>query len=122
MSAHNTVSGPSRRFAIVLTVCHCMCQMVKLVREPLNPYDKFAVRVDNVLGEKVGHLSRQIAAVVRLQSLLTSVCTDAPAARRDCRQTAAWPMLELLLSAACGFVAGDQPACKMSPVELTLVA
>ena len=43
-----------------------MCQMVKLVREPHNPYDRWAVRVDNVLGEKVGHLSRQVAYAVRL--------------------------------------------------------
>ncbi len=42
-----------------------LVQMVKLVREPNNPYDKWAVRVDNVVGEKVGHLSRQVALVVR---------------------------------------------------------
>ena len=45
-------------------MCH-VCQMVKLVREPDNPYDRWAVRVDNILGEKVGHLSRQVAFVVR---------------------------------------------------------
>ena len=43
-----------------------LLQMVKMVREPNNPYDRQAVRVDNVVGEKVGHLSRQVAAVVRL--------------------------------------------------------
>ncbi len=43
--------------------------MVKLVREPNNPYDKWAVRVDNVIGEKVGHLSRQVAFAVRSLTL-----------------------------------------------------
>ena len=34
--------------------------MVVLVREPDNPYDRWAVRVDNVRGEKVGHLPRTL--------------------------------------------------------------
>ena len=35
-------------------------EMVVLVREPDNPYDRWAVRVDNVRGEKVGHLPRTL--------------------------------------------------------------
>ncbi|XP_033118246.1 helicase-like transcription factor [Anneissia japonica] len=37
-------------------------EMVGLVREPNNPYDRNAVRVDNVRKQKVGHLKRQLAA------------------------------------------------------------
>ncbi|KAL4458507.1 hypothetical protein ABPG75_013372 [Micractinium tetrahymenae] len=33
-------------------------EMVSLIREPENPYDRWAVRVDNVRGQRVGHLPR----------------------------------------------------------------
>ncbi|GFR86838.1 helicase-like transcription factor [Elysia marginata] len=36
-------------------------EMVNLVREPNNKYDKFAVRVDNVTNEQVGHIKREHA-------------------------------------------------------------
>ncbi|GFR51517.1 hypothetical protein Agub_g13933, partial [Astrephomene gubernaculifera] len=39
-------------------------EMVLLVREPNNPYDRWAIRVDNVRGEKIGHISREQAAVI----------------------------------------------------------
>jgi len=39
-------------------------QMVTLIREPENPYDHWAVRVDNVRGEKVGHLPRVLVCHV----------------------------------------------------------
>ncbi|EFJ52656.1 hypothetical protein VOLCADRAFT_115608 [Volvox carteri f. nagariensis] len=39
-------------------------EMVLLVREPNNPYDRWAIRVDNVRGEKIGHISREQAAVM----------------------------------------------------------
>ena len=35
--------------------------MVACIREPENPYDANAVRVENILGEKVGHLRRELA-------------------------------------------------------------
>ena len=47
-------------------------QMVKLEREPENPYDHNAVRVENVLGQKVGHLPRDVARVVRMPAAHTS--------------------------------------------------
>ncbi|XP_061099803.1 helicase-like transcription factor isoform X1 [Conger conger] len=37
-------------------------EMVSLVREPHNPYDKNAVMVANVYGSQVGHIKRQLAA------------------------------------------------------------
>ena len=39
-------------------------EMVSLHREPKNPYDKNAVRVDNVFGQQVGHIKREQAAVL----------------------------------------------------------
>ncbi|XP_035693746.1 helicase-like transcription factor [Branchiostoma floridae] len=36
-------------------------EMVSLVREPRNPYDSNAVRVDNVMGVQVGHIKRELA-------------------------------------------------------------
>lgn len=40
-------------------------QMVELLREPDNPYDRWAIRVDNVRGVKVGHLPRVLVCHVR---------------------------------------------------------
>nr|XP_015216673.1 PREDICTED: helicase-like transcription factor isoform X1 [Lepisosteus oculatus] len=37
-------------------------EMVSLVREPQNPYDKNAVQVANVYGHQVGHIKRELAA------------------------------------------------------------
>jgi len=42
--------------------------MVKFVREPHNPYDRNAVRVENIRGEKLGHLRREL--VLQLAALL----------------------------------------------------
>ena len=39
-------------------------EMVALVREPRNPYDSNAVRVDNVSGVQVGHIKREQALAV----------------------------------------------------------
>ena len=36
-------------------------EMVSLSREPHNPYDRNAVRVDNVYGIQVGHIKRDLA-------------------------------------------------------------
>ena len=43
---------------------------MNLVREPNNPYDANAVRVDNMSNEKVGHVKRETATV--LSSLMDS--------------------------------------------------
>ena len=39
-------------------------EMVALRREPNNPYDRNAIRVDNVFGVQVGHIKREQAAVL----------------------------------------------------------
>ncbi|KIY99028.1 Helicase-like transcription factor [Monoraphidium neglectum] len=39
-------------------------EMVKFVREPSNPYDANAVRVENIRSEKVGHLRRELVAEI----------------------------------------------------------
>ncbi|KAH8076538.1 helicase [Aureococcus anophagefferens] len=39
-------------------------EMANLVREPANPYDGNAVRVDNLAGDQVGHLKRVFAAAL----------------------------------------------------------
>ncbi|KAL7498338.1 hypothetical protein ACHAWT_009386 [Skeletonema menzelii] len=36
-------------------------EFVRLVREPRNPYDRNAIRVDNLAGEKVGHIKATMA-------------------------------------------------------------
>eukprot|EP00198_Chlamydomonas_reinhardtii_P009660 XP_001698997.1 SWI/SNF2 superfamily protein [Chlamydomonas reinhardtii] len=38
--------------------------MVLLIREPNNTYDRWAIRVDNIRGDKIGHISREQAAVL----------------------------------------------------------
>jgi len=40
-------------------------EYVNLVREPHNPYDSNAVRVDNMMGVQVGHIGRNFAAQLR---------------------------------------------------------
>lgn len=37
-------------------------EMVALQREPNNPYDKNAVKVNNVNGDQVGHIKKELAA------------------------------------------------------------
>lgn len=32
-----------------------------LKREPSNPYDRNAIRVDNVMGHQIGHIPRNVA-------------------------------------------------------------
>lgn len=39
-------------------------EMVSLQREPNNPYDKNAIKVNNVNGDQVGHLKRNLAAAL----------------------------------------------------------
>lgn len=34
---------------------------VVLNREPANPYDRNAIRVDNVMGAQIGHIGRAVA-------------------------------------------------------------
>lgn len=35
--------------------------MVSLERQPDNPYDRNAVRVNNIMGQQVGHIKREMA-------------------------------------------------------------
>ncbi|GKZ18628.1 hypothetical protein AbraIFM66951_007648 [Aspergillus brasiliensis] len=37
---------------------------VRVVRDPGNPYDSNAIRVDNVMGQQIGHIPRTVAAVL----------------------------------------------------------
>jgi SWI/SNF-related matrix-associated actin-dependent regulator of chromatin subfamily A3 len=37
-------------------------EYVKVRREPRNPYDSNAIRIDNVLRDQIGHIGRQVAA------------------------------------------------------------
>ncbi|XP_041482549.1 helicase-like transcription factor isoform X2 [Lytechinus variegatus] len=39
-------------------------EMVSLVREPTNRYDKNAVKVENIWGQQVGHIKRELAEVL----------------------------------------------------------
>jgi SWI/SNF-related matrix-associated actin-dependent regulator of chromatin subfamily A3 len=39
-------------------------EFVTLTREPSNPYDRNAIRVDNIAGDKVGHIKATIAAML----------------------------------------------------------
>ena len=39
-------------------------EFVSLAREPRNPYDRNAIRVDNMSGQKVGHIKREQAAAL----------------------------------------------------------
>ena len=39
-------------------------EYINIVREPHNPYDGNAIRVDNLQGEKVGHIKRELAAIL----------------------------------------------------------
>lgn len=51
-------------------------EYVALVREPNNPYDANAVRVDNLGGQQVGHIKRGIAMALR--RILDNVAPGAP--------------------------------------------
>lgn len=39
-------------------------EMVALQREPNNPYDKNAIKVNNVNGNQVGHIKKDLAAAL----------------------------------------------------------
>lgn len=45
-------------------------EYVKVRREPRNPYDSNAIRIDNVMGDQIGHIGRQVAA--KLAGLMDS--------------------------------------------------
>jgi len=63
-------------------------EMVMLTREPHNEYDRNAIRVDNVRGEKVGHIPRQVAAQLApfmdSKSLLVEGVTTGPKDYYEC--------------------------------------
>lgn len=45
-------------------------EYVKVKREPRNPYDRNAIRIDNVMNDQIGHIGREMAA--RLAGLMDS--------------------------------------------------
>lgn len=45
-------------------------EYVKVKREPRNPYDRNAMRIDNVMNDQIGHMGRNVAA--KLASLMDS--------------------------------------------------
>lgn len=70
--------GLFSRSDVLLGTLSCLCvgvqyykgevqngEFVNLVREPSNPYDANAIRVDNLSGEKVGHIERLRAASIK---------------------------------------------------------
>eukprot|EP00536_Pseudo-nitzschia_multiseries_P013974 jgi/Psemu1/327386/estExt_fgenesh1_pg.C_6390001 len=60
-------------------------EYVNIVREPHNPYDGNAIRVDNMQGEKVGHIKRQLAAI--LAPLMDRYCCNSNNARNESSPT-----------------------------------
>lgn len=52
-------------------------EFVQLTREPTNPYDKNAIRVDNMAGAKVGHIKATVAvALAQVMDALPRVKID----------------------------------------------
>ena len=115
-------------------------EQLALVREPRNPYDKNAIRVDNQSHEQVGHISRTQAAVLaplldrgvvrhavavsmtgvtnKFQQPVTAFCFGAPENRPD-----ALRRLQLNRGAFWGGTGGspmhwpDQATCRAADVE-----
>lgn len=52
---------------------------VTLNREPTNPYDRNAIRVDNVMGVQIGHIGRAVAA--KLAKYMVGLAQDPPTSR-----------------------------------------
>lgn len=46
---------------------------VRLKREPQNPYDRNAIRVDNVMGAQIGHIPRQVSAKLAKYMVISMV-------------------------------------------------
>ena len=63
-------------------------EYVRVKREPTNPYDTNAIRIDNVLREQIGHLPRQVAAklvpLIDNGSLLVEGALTGPKTYYDC--------------------------------------
>ena len=63
-------------------------ESVLLIREPSNPYDSNAIRVDNVRSERIGHIPRQVAAklapLLDSKSLLLEGFTNGPKDFYEC--------------------------------------
>lgn len=54
MKAVGVTFGNSQRVIRGLSVG----EQVRFVREPNNPYDRYAVRIETLSGERIGHVSR----------------------------------------------------------------
>ncbi|EXJ79902.1 hypothetical protein A1O3_08187 [Capronia epimyces CBS 606.96] len=63
-------------------------EYVRVRREPSNPYDSNAIRIDNVLREQIGHIGRQVAAklapLMDAGSLLIEGALTGPKTFYDC--------------------------------------
>lgn len=63
-------------------------EYVVVKREPLNPYDSNAIRINNVMGDQIGHLSRQCAAklapLMDSKALLVEGALTGPKGSFDC--------------------------------------
>ena len=63
-------------------------EYVRVKREPTNPYDSNAIRIDNVLRDQIGHIGRQVAAklvpFVDNGSLLVEGALTGPKTYYDC--------------------------------------
>ena len=80
--------------------------MVKLVREPTNSHDRWAVCVENFRGQQVGYLPRRVVAVVRYPhcnilrttNVLTRLCRprSAASARLWSNNSVSTPVADLM--------------------------
>ena len=63
-------------------------EYVRVKREPTNPYDTNAIRIDNVLRDQIGHIGRQVAlklaALMDAGSLLVEGALTGPKTYYDC--------------------------------------
>ena len=63
-------------------------EYVKVRREPRNPYDSNAIRIDNVMGDQIGHIGRNVAAklasLMDSQQLLVEGALTGPKTYYDC--------------------------------------
>lgn len=63
-------------------------EYVKARREPNNPYDKNAIRIDNCMGVQIGHIGRQVAAklspLMDSRELLLEGALTGPKTHYDC--------------------------------------
>ncbi|KIW20513.1 hypothetical protein PV08_01088 [Exophiala spinifera] len=92
-------------------------EYVKVKREPSNPYDSNAIRIDNVLCDQIGHIGRQVAAklapLMDSGQLLVEGCLTGPKSFYDCP-------IGLKLFGTSDPVAGSALARRMQELRLPL--